>query len=144
MSAAAVKPIDCDVHPAVPGIDALLPYLDAFWRDSVVDRGIEGLDSVSYPPNAPISARPDFRNAANRAATDVAALQAQVFDRWGADFAVCNCLYGVQLVFNEDMARAFARAVNDWIAQEWLPPDVGRRAPLVVPLPKFEFPRGGK
>jgi uncharacterized protein len=42
-----VKPIDCDVHPAVPGIGTLLPYLDAFWRDSVVDRGIEGLDSVS-------------------------------------------------------------------------------------------------
>ena len=90
MNAAPVKPIDCDVHPTVPGIDTLLPYLDAFWRDSVVDRGIEGLDSVSYPPNAPISARPDFRNDKYRAATDVAALQAHVFDRWGADFAICN------------------------------------------------------
>jgi hypothetical protein len=139
MSAAAVKPIDCDVHPTVPGIDALLPYLDAFWRDSVVDRGIEGLDSVSYPPNAPISARPDFRNAANRAATDVAALQAQVFDRWGAEFAVCNCLYGVQLVFNEDMAHAFARAVNDWIAKEWLDRDARLRASIVVPLQNVEF-----
>ena len=134
-----MKPIDCDVHPTVPGIDTLLPYLEAFWRDSVVDRGIEGLDSVSYPPNAPISARPDFRNAANRAATDVAALQAQVFDRWGADFAICNCLYGVQLVFNEDMARAFARAVNDWIAKEWLDRDPRLRASIVVPLQNVEF-----
>ena len=30
--------------------------------------------------------------------------------------AILNCLYGVQLVFNEDMAAAFARALNDWIA----------------------------
>jgi predicted TIM-barrel fold metal-dependent hydrolase len=139
MKAAAVKPIDCDVHPTVPGIDTLLPYLDAFWRDSVVDRGIEGLDTVSYPPNAPISARPDFRNGANRAGTDVAALGAQVFDRWGAEFAVCNCLYGVQLVFSEDMARAFARAVNDWIAKEWLDRDPRLRASIVVPLQNVEF-----
>jgi predicted TIM-barrel fold metal-dependent hydrolase len=120
MNAAAVKPIDCDVHPTVPGIDTLLPYLDAFWRDSVVDRGIEGLDSVTYPPNAPISARPDFRNDKNRAATDVAALQAHVFDRWGADFAVCNCLY-------------------DWIAKEWLDRDPRLRASIVVPLQNVEF-----
>jgi hypothetical protein len=90
------KAIDCDVHPAVPGMAALRPYLEPFWRDSVEDRGIDSLDSISYPPNAPISARPDFRNAANRAATDVASLRAQVFDRWGADLAICNCLYGVQ------------------------------------------------
>jgi len=139
MNAAPVKPIDCDVHPTVPGIDTLLPYLDAFWRDSVVDRGIEGLDSVSYPPNAPISVRPDFRNDKYRAATDVAALQAHVFDRWGADFAICNCLYGIQLVFNEDMARAFARAVNDWIAREWLDRDPRLRASIVVPLQNVEF-----
>ena len=43
-----------------------------------------------------------------------------MFGRWGAAHAICNCLYGVQLVFNEDMAKAFARAVNDWIAKEWL------------------------
>ena len=139
MNAAPVKPIDCDVHPTVPGIDTLLPYLDAFWRDCVVDRGIEGLDSVSYPHNAPISARPDFRNDKYRAATDVAALQAHVFDRWGADFAICNCLYGIQLVFNEDMARAFARAVNDWIAREWLDRDPRLRASIVVPLQNVEF-----
>jgi uncharacterized protein len=56
-----VKSIDCDVHPSVPGMRALMPYLEDFWRDSVEERGIASLDSISYPPNAPISARPDFR-----------------------------------------------------------------------------------
>lgn len=138
-AATDLKPIDCDVHPAVPGMSALLPYLEDFWRDSVEDRGIESLDSISYPPNAPISSRPDLRNASNRAATTVAALQAQVFDRWRAGFAVCNCLYGIQLVFNEDMARAFARAVNDWIAREWLDRDPRLRASIVVPLQNVEY-----
>jgi hypothetical protein len=62
-----------------------------------------------------------------------------VFDRWGADLAICNCLYGVQLGFDEDMARAFARAVNDWIAAEWLDRDPRLRASIVVPLQNVEF-----
>jgi predicted TIM-barrel fold metal-dependent hydrolase len=136
---AAVRPIDCDVHPTVPGIDALLPYLEPFWRDQVIDRGIEGLDNVAYPPNAPISARPDFRTPVERPASDVGTLGAQVFDRWGAAFAICNCLYGVQLPFNEDMSRAFARAVNNWIAREWLDRDPRLRASIVVPLQNIEF-----
>src|SRR3984957_9608 len=136
---AAVRPIDCDVHPTVPGIDALLPYLEPFWRDQVTDRGVEGLDSVAYPPNAPISTRPDFRIPGTRPASDVGTLATQLFDRGGAAFAICNCLYGVQLPFNEDMARAFARAVNDWIAREWLDHDRRLRASIVVPLQNVEF-----
>ncbi len=138
-AASKLKSIDCDVHPTVPGMRTLLPYLDDFWRDSVEDRGIDSLDSNSYPPNAPISARPDLRDAANRGATTVAELRSQVFDRWGAGFAVCNCLYGVQLVFNEDMARAFACAVNDWVAREWLDRDPRLRASIVVPLQNVEY-----
>jgi predicted TIM-barrel fold metal-dependent hydrolase len=134
-----VKSIDCDVHPAVSGMAALRPYLEAFWRDSVEDRGIDSLDAISYPPNAPITARPDFRDASRRAATGVAELAAQVFDRWGSGFAICNCLYGVQLVLNEDMARAFARAVNDWIAREWLDRDPRLRASIVVPIQNVEY-----
>jgi uncharacterized protein len=133
------RSIDCDVHPAVPGMGALRPYLDEFWRDSIEHRGIDSLDSISYPPQAPISARPDLRNASNRAATSLAELQAQVFGCWGAGHAICNCLYGVQLVFNEDMARAFARAVNDWIAREWLDRDERLRASIVVPLQNVEY-----
>jgi predicted TIM-barrel fold metal-dependent hydrolase len=135
----SLKPIDCDVHPNVPGMRALIPYLDDFWRDSVEDRGIDSLESISYPPNAPISARPDFRGGGKRVATTVTELQAQVFDRWGAGLAICNCIYGVQLVLSEDMARAFARAVNDWIAKEWLDRDERLRASIVVPMQNVEF-----
>ena len=40
--------IDCDVHPNVPGVEALLPYLETYWRDQAVERGIDSLDSNSY------------------------------------------------------------------------------------------------
>ena len=53
-----VGAIDCDVHPTVPSVKALLPYLDDYWRDSVQERGIDSLETVTYPPNAPLTSRP--------------------------------------------------------------------------------------
>jgi predicted TIM-barrel fold metal-dependent hydrolase len=134
-----LRAIDCDVHPTVPDIKALLPYLDEYWRDSVEERGIASLDSVNYPPRAPIAARPDWRGRNGLAATELSQFQAQVFDRWNAGLAICNCLYGVQLLFSEDMGRAFARALNDWIAKEWLDRDARLRASIVVPMQNVEF-----
>src|SRR4051794_41772499 len=130
--------IDCDVHPTVTGTDILLPYLDTYWRDSVEERGMGSLESAAYPPNAPITARPDFRGANGYAATDVSQVTAQVCDRWGASHAILNCLYGVQLIFNEDMARAFASALNDWIMKEWLHPRFRLAAPNGNPTPKIQ------
>src|SRR6202040_2062512 len=59
MTAQTSGAIDCDIHPAVPGLKALLPYLPDHWRDAVVQRGVHELDSISYPLNSPLSARPD-------------------------------------------------------------------------------------
>ena len=38
-----LRAIDCDVHPMVPAMSALAPYLDEFWRDRAVERGITQL-----------------------------------------------------------------------------------------------------
>jgi predicted TIM-barrel fold metal-dependent hydrolase len=131
--------IDCDVHPQVPGLKALLPYLDPYWRDSFLERGIPGFESNAYPPNAPLSARPDFRGKGGAVATDVTALAGQVFDQWQAKLAICNCLYGVELIFSEDMAAALARGVNDWVAREWLDRDPRLRASIVIPTQNVEL-----
>jgi predicted TIM-barrel fold metal-dependent hydrolase len=131
--------IDCDVHPAVPELKALFPYLDPYWRDSFVERGIPGFESNAYPPNAPISSRPEWRDKNGRAATNLGQLTAQVFDRLNAGTAICNCLYGVELIFSEDMAAAVARAVNDWVAREWLDRDPRLRASIVIPTQNVEF-----
>src|SRR5437764_13314372 len=131
--------IDCDVHPQVPDLEALVPYLDRYWRDSFIERGIEGFETNTYPPKAPLSARPEWRGKNSRAATDCSQLISQVFDRWHARYAICNCLYGVELPFSEDMARALARAVNDWIAKEWLDRDPRLRASILVPTQNVEY-----
>ncbi len=131
--------IDCDVHANVPGMAALLPYLDEQWRDSVLDRGLNSLESINYPPNAPLTARADWRGKAGEPANSLDMLRSHALDRWNIDVAICNCLYGVQLLFSEDMAAAFAKAVNDWIARQWLDRDPRLRASIVVPMQNTDY-----
>src|SRR5262249_31736681 len=51
---------------------------------------------------------------------------------------ILNCLYGVGLLFSEDMASAFTRALNDWVAKEWLDRDPRLRASIVIPMQNTE------
>ena len=97
--------IDCDVHPTVPSVKALLPYLDDFWRDTRAgarhrlarDRHLSaqrpahrarrnGAARTAEPP-------PRCRSSPRRSAT-----------AGRPAIAICNCLYGVGLLFSEDMA----------------------------------------
>jgi uncharacterized protein len=130
--------IDCDVHISVPGIKALLPYLDRAWRDLIVTRGIGDLELASYPPRAPMACRPDWRNDTN-GKHPLACLQETVFDSFGAHLAICNCLYGAQALHSEDLAAALCGAVNRWIAAEWLDCDPRLRASIVVPAQNPQY-----
>jgi uncharacterized protein len=131
--------IDCDIHPAVPEIASLLPYLSEYWRDTVVQRGVHELNSIAYPYNAPLSARPDWRTSNKRPGSDLSSLRKDALDRFRTRIAICNCLYGVHLLFSEDMAAGFAQAVNDWIAREWLDREPRLRSSIVVPLQNPEM-----
>jgi hypothetical protein len=132
------RPIDCDLHPMVPGMTALAPYMDEFWRDQVAERGITTLDTQSWPVRSPKTIRADWRGADGRGAATVGQLQAQSLDRLGTALGILNPLYGVQLVFNEDMAAAFTQALNDWTRAEWLDRDARLRASIVLPLQSVE------
>src|SRR6267378_4202885 len=99
--------VDCDLHPAVPHLTSLLPYLNDYWRDQVTTRGMTDLVSQSYPVNSPITSRPDWRSAKGKPGSDLHDMKAQALDRFGISYGICNPLYGVQMVFSEDMADAF-------------------------------------
>jgi predicted TIM-barrel fold metal-dependent hydrolase len=134
----ALSPIDCDIHPTVPALGALLPYLDDVWRDNAERRGFDELVTISYPTVNPLTSRADWRDGSGKAGTTVAALAAQALDLFGTQLAICNCLYGAQALFSEDLGVAFSRAVNDWIALEWLDRDPRLRASIVVPTQNAE------
>jgi predicted TIM-barrel fold metal-dependent hydrolase len=129
-------PIDCDIHPAVPGIRALLPYFDEVWRETITLRGIDrlALNLTSYPTDAPAAVRPDWRPAGGRPGGDLAFLQRQALDAFGSRLAICNVLHGAQLLHSEDMAAVFCTAINEWIARELLDRDERLRASILIPL----------
>ncbi len=136
------RPIDCDLHPAVPAMSALMPYLDEVWREMVLRRGIDELNTISYPSNSPLTVRADWRAAGGRPGVTVERLGADALDPFKTRFAICNCLYGVQATFSEDLGAAMARAVNDWVAREWLDRDPRLRASIVVPQQNAELAVG--
>jgi len=126
--------IDCDLHPAVPGMRALLPYLDEHWREQVTVRGIDGLDSSSFPLNAPANCRADWWVDGVKPGSRLDLLRSHALEPFGTRVAICNCLYGVAGTFNADFAAALARAINDWIAVEWLDRESRLRASIVIPI----------
>jgi predicted TIM-barrel fold metal-dependent hydrolase len=131
--------IDCDVHPTIASTRTLFPFLDRHWQETFEDREVLSLDSISYPPNAPKTVRKDWRRPGERTATNVGELRRDVLDRWDVDIAICNCLFGVHLLYNEDMARVMASAVNDWIRQEWLDKESRLRSSIVLPWQNVEY-----
>jgi predicted TIM-barrel fold metal-dependent hydrolase len=128
--------IDCDLHPAVPNTRALLPFLDDYWRDQIVNRHIDrsAFHLTSYPPNSPLSCRPDWRPSSGTPGSDLGQLRRQALDTFGTRYAICNTLHGSIALFNEDMAAALISAVNDYIAQEWLDREPRLRASILIPL----------
>lgn len=126
--------VDCDVHAIVPSLDTLFPYMRPVWVDWAQERDYKGPvhTSMIYPPNAPTSVRPEWRPPDRPVACQLDLLQEHVLDPWDVDHAVLNCYYGVDSLRHPDWAVALARAVNDWLIDEWFTDDrvVGT---LVVP-----------
>jgi uncharacterized protein len=128
--------IDCDLHPLMPSATALLPYLDEYWRDQLVNRHIDRYSFVltSYPPYSPLSARPDWRQISGLPAGDIDAIRRHALDPFGTRLAICNVLHGAVALFNEDMAAALCAAVNDWTSKELLDREPRLRASILLPV----------
>ena len=127
--------IDTDVHVAVPDARVLLPYMEPYWREHVKRRGLEreNFEISAYPANAPINARPDWKADAGMPGSRLDVLQSRLLDPLGHRFAILNVIHGAQVLFSEDLSLGFCRAINNWLAAEWLDRDPRLRASIVVP-----------
>ncbi len=139
MNTALPGGIDCDVHPALPGMSALMPYLDPYWQEQVTVRGIDGLDLASFPPQMEANGRRDWRESGAKPGTSLERLQRDALDGFGSRLAICNPLYGVLAIYNEHFAAALARAINDWITAEWLDREPRLRASITVAAQNAEL-----
>ncbi|TPK96492.1 amidohydrolase [Mesorhizobium sp. B2-4-14] len=126
--------VNCDVHHPNPTMNELMPFLDDVWRDLIASRGITQLDSIAYPNNAPLTCRPDWRDAVGGLTNTPARLVAEALDRLGAETGILNNLSGVHMLYDTYMAVAVTKALNDWTRSEWLDKHPHLRASIVPPL----------
>lgn len=128
--------IDCDIHPTIPSVDALMPYLSDVWRHTVgmIARGIEHLHMTSYPPGSTLSCRPDWRPKSGRPAERVDQVRAHVLDHFGLAHGILNPIHGAMMLTNGDLASALCRAINDYVAAHWLAAEPRLSASIVVSL----------
>jgi predicted TIM-barrel fold metal-dependent hydrolase len=129
----AHRAVDCDLHPTVPSVDALLPYLPIYWQEQIRQSGFKGPVDTAYPASAATSARPDVPAHAGPVPEQLGALRAHVLEPQQIDYGILNCTYAVESLHNPDAAAAMASAVNDWLAADWLDKEPRLRASLVVP-----------
>jgi predicted TIM-barrel fold metal-dependent hydrolase len=127
--------VDCDVHAVLASVTPLLPYLDDFRRDVLEAARFPNYVPNFHPPGAPITQRPGARVGPDGVAASTAAdLCADLFADAGPDLAIVFCLYGIQQMHHPQNERMLARAVNRWLADEWLAADERLRGSLVLPL----------
>jgi predicted TIM-barrel fold metal-dependent hydrolase len=126
--------IDCDLHPGMPSAQDLLPYLDDYWRDQITSRYIDRYTFVltSYPPNAPLSCRPDWREEGKFPGGGLDAIRRNVLDPFGLRYGICNTLHGAIALFHEDMSAALCAAVNNWAREHLLDKEPRLRTSILV------------
>lgn len=140
LSARAVAPdiagalIDCDLHNAVPQVEALFPYLSEYWVEHVQQSVFKGPGMGYYPPRAPVTARDGTAPPDGPPGSSLALLREQALDPLGVEVGILNCLYAIDTLHNPEAAVAFASAVNDWLIAEWLDKEPRLRASLVIPV----------
>ncbi|WP_105434833.1 amidohydrolase family protein [Neorhizobium tomejilense] len=126
--------IDCDLHPASPATATLLRYLDDYWRETFIMRGVDrmSLAMTASPPRAPINVRPDWKATSGFAGDTLEAVRAQALDPFGTRLAICNVLHGSMIMHSDDMAAALCGAVNEWLMREWLDKEPRLRGSIIV------------
>jgi predicted TIM-barrel fold metal-dependent hydrolase len=116
--------VDCDVHCAPASIDALVPYMDEYWRDYVENAGMYLSPTLTGTYPEAVSPAPP---------SDVEALRSDVLDPWGLRTAVLSCVSAFDVSRNPYYETALCKAINDWLRVEWLERDERLRASMVVP-----------
>lgn len=130
--------VDCDVHPALGGADALDPFLAERWVAHRRRYGVRPYGKGIVPRGTPAAARADaWPPNGSPPGSDLPFLREQLLDRWNISYAILNATAVSGRIANLDFSAAYSHACNDWIVQEWLDPEPRLRASIET---AFEHP----
>jgi predicted TIM-barrel fold metal-dependent hydrolase len=147
--AARVKPavIDCDIHPRVPSLEALRPYMTQRWWEILKAYGTRQRHGFAkgypFPKATPLACRRDaWPPNGGPPASDLAFMREQHLDPYGIEYGIMNPLApsgeGEQ---NPELSAALCSATNDWQVETWTRPEPRLKASIVVPYEDGEAAR---
>lgn len=146
---ARVKPavIDCDIHPRVPNLEALKPFMSAHWWNILKTYGTRQRHGFAkgypFPKATPLACRRDaWPPNGGPPASDLAFMREQHLDPYGIEYGIMNPLApsgeGEQ---NPELSAALCSATNDWQIDAWTRLEPRLKASIVVPYEDGEAAR---
>jgi len=134
MTLLPVGVVDCDVHVEPASIDVVKKYLSSYWVEYLRGAGRVTLSSAGlYPPNVPLSALPEARAAGSFPPQSYEQLKTGYLDRVEPEIVILNCIATFLAGRNPYYEAAVARAVNEWVRDEWLDRNERLRASIIIP-----------
>jgi uncharacterized protein len=138
---------DVDVHPKVPSLSALDPYLSARWREHARRYGTRTHNGLAFSPEYPGFAGKAMRadawpDSGNLPGTDLGLMRRQLLDVYGIEFALLQCLETAAHQLNQEYGAAIARALTDWQLEHWARTDPRLHvcAPVTYETPELAVP----
>ncbi len=122
---AAQPVIDSELHPLVPSLEALFPYLDETWRHRL------GESEFSLPPSSPHPGV-ELEGSAPAAGWEPEAVAAELPPSLTCALLVPSHAMATAAWLNPTMSQVFASAVNDYLLDRWLPVDRRMRLAIAV------------
>jgi len=131
----SVTLVDADIHPTPP-LPTLLARLSPRWRRHVEQFGRRTpIITQLYPRASNAGMRADSWPEAPGAfpGSDLELVQRQLLDEYGVDYGILNCLNLGDSYEVPEFTADLARALNDWLTEDWLDADPRLLGSLLVP-----------
>lgn len=136
---ARLRRVDCDVHHALPDLDALKPFLAPRWWDHLQTYGLRMpvpfSGSSPYPKATPALSRTDaWPPAGGPPGSDLAFMQEQLLDRYDVQHGLLHLLSPCGMdQRNQAFGAALCRAINEWVVATWTDPEKRLKAAISLP-----------
>jgi predicted TIM-barrel fold metal-dependent hydrolase len=136
---ARLRRVDCDVHHALPSLDALKPFLAKRWWDHLQTYGLRMpvpfSASAPYPKATPALSRTDaWPPEGGPPGSDLAFMQEQLLDRYDIQYGMLHLLYPCGMdQRNQAFGAALCRAINEWVVATWTDHEPRLKAAISLP-----------
>jgi hypothetical protein len=126
--------VDCDVQVRLGTVETLYPYLEDGWVDWIQSTSFRVPPSlaINFPPGATVTTDPRWPTNGAAGATSYEALHEHLFEPTGPETAIINPYWGLDSLRHPELAARLARAINDWLVEQFLDRDPRLRGSVTV------------